>query len=77
MRYGYTFDTPDPPHDFRPGDIIARRLKKNGEERRLIVQDPVRTNRGKVRVCTEGSTYVQTAWWVPDRLPEGYSWRRP
>lgn len=58
--------------DFIPGDIIVRRLADGSVGRRMTVQDPARTTRGKLRIKSDKATTVATTWWTLDWLPKGY-----
>lgn len=64
----------DEQQDFKPGDVVVRKFR-NGGERRWVVQNPVRTSRGKLRVKAPGAKTVATTWWHPARMPTSTEWR--
>lgn len=71
-------EPPSPGGDFQSGDRITKPMR-DGRERVYVVQDPVRTTRGKLRVRRTDSKAIEctTTWWAPERLPSGYHWERP
>lgn len=56
--------------DFKPGDVISRPW---GDGRiRYVVQDPVRTSHGKLRLWRAFNEDLTTTCWTPGNLPAPY-----